>query len=161
MPTRIRWPEADAELTDAEVAALHAELDALGKTGRLSTATPQLRDRFQPGVTVNLVHLTGPQFLTLLRAFDHLRNADQLGTEGRRVRDAMVSTGIGYRLDLQDGSPPRSFTSYAGKYETGDRLVASPSDAFRVTGIRVVGENPTVLLCARCRQPSLSLVPPL
>ncbi len=123
MPTRIRWPEVEVELTDAEVDALRAELDALAGTPKFAQLAPEIRERFQPGVIVDREQLSGPQILTLLRAFDHLRNARQLGHEGHRVRDAMTAAGITYVLDIAGAAAPRNFVSYGGLYEVSDRLV--------------------------------------
>jgi len=136
MPTSIRWPEVEVELSDEEVDALRAELDALASTPKFAQFAPGLRNRFQPGVVVDREQLTNQQLLTLIRALDHMRNAQQLGEGGHRVRDSITAAGIRYKLEIHGAVQPADFISYGGIYDEGDRLVAATGEVFRVAARR-------------------------
>lgn len=136
MPTSIRWPEIEVELSDEEVAALRAEFDALASTPKFAKVALEVRNRFLPGVVVDREQLTNQQPLALLRALDHMRNAQQLGEGGRRVRDAMADTGIRYKLEIDGVVQPADFISYGGMYDASDRLVAAGGEVFQVTARR-------------------------
>lgn len=136
MPTSVHYPEVEVELSDEEVHALWAELDALAATPKFAEFAPEVRDRFQPGVVVDREQLTSQQLLTLLRALDHMRNAQQLGEGGHRVRDAIAAAGIRYNLEIDGVVQPADFISYGGMYDAGDRLVAASGEVFRVAARR-------------------------
>ena len=148
MTTSIRWPQVEVELSDEEVAALLAELTALAATPKFALLAPEVRDRFQPGVVVDREQLTSQQLLTLLRALDHMRNSEQLGEGGHRVRDAMVAAGIAYKLEIDGVVQPADFVSYGGMYDVGDRLVAATGEVFGVIARRDESDD-SVLVVVR------------
>jgi hypothetical protein len=147
VPTYVRYPEVEVELTDTEVDALRTELDALASTPKFAESAPEVRDRFQPGVIVDREQLSSQQLLTLLRALDHMRNASQLAEGGERVREAMAAAGIRYKLEINGAVQPADFISYGGMYDARDRLVAASGEIFRVIETREV-RDPTVLVVA-------------
>lgn len=132
MPTSIRWPHVEVELSDEEADALRAELDELAATPKFAQFAPEVRARLQPGVVVDRERLTNQQLLTLLRALDHMRNAQKLAGGGHRVRDAIAAAGIRYKLEIDGSIQAADFISYGGSYDAGDRLVAASGEVFRV-----------------------------
>jgi hypothetical protein len=88
----------------------------------------------------------------LARALDHLRNLepemwgagftqDEAAEELRHIRDHLLDRldppPLTYHLQSwQFGGKERTFFSYSGQYEKGDRLVAGSDEAFHVVDVR-------------------------
>jgi hypothetical protein len=145
-------PEVEMELSDTEVESLAAELEDLDSTP-LGPGARDLHARISGGQRIEVQSITFAEFWALLRALDHLRNADALDREGQRLRDALVAGWIPYRLRRFGGPEELDFTSYAGLYVASDRLVRSSGEVYRVVDVVVSEDEPTLLVVDEWRSP--------
>ena len=147
--------EAEIEPAEEEVAPLAgelAELAALDCTA-LDPFAHRLGERLRAG-RVDLEGIEPFETMALIRALDHVQNANQLGRQGQRLRDVyLTDRRIPYRLRPSNGGVELHFTSHFGAYSPGDRLVRSPGEAYRVTDEIVEGDAPNVLVIDEWRKP--------
>jgi hypothetical protein len=138
------------EVTPEEGRALSDELDALG-------AGDQMVDTREGATLV----VTSENVRTTARALDHLRNRGDMSREANDARDALLRAlriaPIEYRLrswQFDAGEQDKTFWSYTGTYQPGDRLITGAGEVLEVASVEHEASplEPGVLAVDRLRR---------
>jgi hypothetical protein len=138
------------EVTPEEGRALSDELDALG-------AGDQMVDTREGATLV----VTSENVRTTARALDHLRNRGDMSREANEARDALLRAlriaPIEYRLrswQFDAGEQDKTFWSYTGTYQPGDRLITGAGEVLEVASVEHEASplEPGVLAVDRLRR---------
>ena len=150
-------------VSDRDVDWLLGELFAVrvGTSRRAQQALTQIGEARRMGVPVRLGDWQDADVHALARALDHCRNALLAAPEEHEMpvqwplfgfRNAVIdvdplSQPRTYHLAALDGKPRRFFFSFTGDYGTGDRLVYTAREAFRVLAVEPASGSDGRLIC--------------
>jgi hypothetical protein len=119
------------EVTEDEAAAITAEVEALGAVDAIRGSAPEGQ----------ILEVNDGNAVVILRALDHVRNAHGSQRATGEARDSLLRyaalSPLAYTLRSWEfkGGEERTFWSFTGSYEEGDRIVEGNAKAYEVVRV--------------------------